>query len=252
MCIESVKPCTEIDRLLLIACSQRKRTDSGLLPAIDRYDGPSFRVLRRYLRNSNSPIDVRILSAEYGLISSGYLIPYYDQRMTARRAKILHPRVISDLEALLSNKSYENFLLCLGRYYLKSIEGYENFVPGNMTVKEAAGGLGRKLSVLHDWLYGSSSKLKNFEPIPSLMQKVCIRGIEISLTSEQIIEVARKAIPLRGNKAMQCQSWYVQIDHQSIAPKWLVSQITGLPVNRFSTEEARRVLTQLGVKVKRL
>ncbi|MFN8458221.1 MAG: hypothetical protein U0401_26815 [Anaerolineae bacterium] len=29
-------------RLLILACSQRKRPDPGLLPAIERYDGGSF------------------------------------------------------------------------------------------------------------------------------------------------------------------------------------------------------------------
>jgi len=32
-------------RLLILSCSQRKRPDSGLLPAIERYDGPVFRVV---------------------------------------------------------------------------------------------------------------------------------------------------------------------------------------------------------------
>lgn len=240
------------DKLLLIACSQRKRTDAGLLHAIDRYDGPSFRVLRRYLRSSNLPIDIWILSAEYGLISSDHLLPYYDQRMTVGRARVLHSRIISDLEIILSNKPYKNFLICLGRDYLESIKGYENLVPDNISVKEAAGGLGRKLSILHDWLYDSSSRLKKIEHIPSLKGKVSLRGIEINLTSKQIIEVARKAIALEKKKVTQCQSWYVRVDNQLIAPKWLVSQITGLPVNQFVTEEACRVLTQLGVQVERV
>ena len=32
--------------LLIMSCSQRKRPDLGLLPAIERYDGGHFRVLR--------------------------------------------------------------------------------------------------------------------------------------------------------------------------------------------------------------
>jgi hypothetical protein len=41
-------------RLLIAACSQRKRADEGLLPAIERYDGPVYRVLRRFLRQHPS------------------------------------------------------------------------------------------------------------------------------------------------------------------------------------------------------
>jgi hypothetical protein len=36
--------------MLILACSRRKRPDEGLLPAIERYDGPAFRVLRHFLR----------------------------------------------------------------------------------------------------------------------------------------------------------------------------------------------------------
>ena len=39
-----------MNKVLIIACSQRKRPDAGLLPALDRYDGPAFQVLRRFLR----------------------------------------------------------------------------------------------------------------------------------------------------------------------------------------------------------
>ncbi|NCC36790.1 MAG: hypothetical protein EOM24_32980, partial [Chloroflexia bacterium] len=36
-------------RLLIIACTATQRPDVRLLPALDRYDGPSFRVVRRWL-----------------------------------------------------------------------------------------------------------------------------------------------------------------------------------------------------------
>jgi len=39
-------------RLLFIACSQRKNPAEGVLPALDRYDGPAFGVLRKYLRET--------------------------------------------------------------------------------------------------------------------------------------------------------------------------------------------------------
>ena len=42
-------------RLLVLACSERKRAGPGLLPAAERYDGPAFRVLRAYLRTAADP-----------------------------------------------------------------------------------------------------------------------------------------------------------------------------------------------------
>ena len=42
-----------MNKLLLISCSQRKREDEGLLPAIDRYDGPAYRCLRKMITRGN-------------------------------------------------------------------------------------------------------------------------------------------------------------------------------------------------------
>src|SRR5436305_3237505 len=52
------------NRVLILSCSQRKRLDFGLLPAIERYDGGHFRVLRKARREGYWPeaMDVLILS----------------------------------------------------------------------------------------------------------------------------------------------------------------------------------------------
>ena len=62
-----------LDRLLILGCSQKKRPDSGLLPALDRYDGPMFRVLRKCLREcpgGAQGLETYILSAEFGLMQA--------------------------------------------------------------------------------------------------------------------------------------------------------------------------------------
>ena len=78
-----------LDRLLLIiACSQRKRSELNLLPAIGRYDGVYFRLLRKARREGYWPenLDMLILSSKYGLIDLSTPIAYYEQRMTRTRA----------------------------------------------------------------------------------------------------------------------------------------------------------------------
>lgn len=85
----SMTVCSEQRRLLIIACTATKRRDVRLLPAIDRYCGPSFRVLRRWLSDhpeAAARLDVCILSAEFGLVPANQPIPDYDRRMTAARA----------------------------------------------------------------------------------------------------------------------------------------------------------------------
>lgn len=220
------------------------------MPAIDRYDGPAFRLLRRFFEQSlASSVDVKILSAEYGLISVDYPLPYYDRQITKEQSKILHPKVISSLETVLHSKSYTNLLIWLGRDYLEAIYGYEAVVPKGLTVQLATGGIGRKLSILHDWLYGSSSNFQNGKVPASSKGKVCIRGVEVNLTSDQILDLARQAIAAGEQRAICYQSWYVPVDDQRVAPKWLVSQITGLPVSTFHSDRARKALQRLGIQV---
>src|SRR5437764_14093390 len=79
--------------LLLVACSQRKRDTPGLLPAIERYDGPIFRLIRRFRRYRPTGPTVAILSAAFGLIPADHPIPWYDRRMTPARAHALRPDV---------------------------------------------------------------------------------------------------------------------------------------------------------------
>jgi hypothetical protein len=238
---------------LLLSCSQRKKCDEELLPAIDRYDGSAYRVLRLYLKQGLSlPVDVRILSAKYGLIPASYYLPYYDCRITKEQSGKLRHQVITELETILNSKTYTNLLVCLGRDYIEAIYGYESIIPDRLTVQVATGGLGRKLSILHNWLYGDSSNLRNRHDLVATTGAVRLRGIEVNLTSEQVLDIARRAITTKDRGATHCQSWYVQVDDQRVAPKWLVSQITGLPVSNFVTDDARRVLTRLGVEVKRV
>ena len=92
---------TDARYLLIIACSQRKLSDPGLVPAIARYDGGQFRVLRKAHRDGylSNYLDVLILSAKYGLIKACTPIANYEQRMNRKRASELKAQVSSQLEA---------------------------------------------------------------------------------------------------------------------------------------------------------
>lgn len=86
--------------LLILSCSQRKRLDLGLLPAIERYDGGHFRVLRKARREGYWPeaMDVLILSARYGPLAASTPITNYDQKITRDRANELHSQVLQVLQ----------------------------------------------------------------------------------------------------------------------------------------------------------
>jgi hypothetical protein len=141
-------------RLLITACSATKRSDAGLLPAIDRYNGPSFRTLRKALRElaEERRPTVLILSGKFGLIESGKPIPNYDQRMTASLAVQLRSQVRSVLTAHLERRSYDETCINLGGDYLPALPDLESYAQlGRLT--STHGGIGERLGQLKRWLY---------------------------------------------------------------------------------------------------
>jgi hypothetical protein len=240
-------------RLLILSCSQRKRPEAGLLPAIERYDGPAFWVLRRFLREQPEKVrqlDVFILSAAYGLISAEYPIRDYDQVMTSQRAAELHDEVLGILTSSLSGNNYGSVCLAMSKAYLAALEGWSALIPQGVRVVLTDGPQGVKLAKLKRWLWGDiQDHAEDKQREAKIRGYARIRGVEVAMTPEQVLGIARSALS-EGRGMSDCYySWYIQVDNQRIAPKWLVSQLTGLPVSAFVSSEARRFLAQLGVEV---
>lgn len=143
-----------MSRLLIVACSRRKKTARGQLPAIERYDGPAFRVLRKFLREQQGPMPrILILSGKYGLIDAGKRIQDYDLRMTTATAEMLRPAVLRRLRKVLKAGPIQSVGLCVGQDYRQAVDGLEHQLPEGVTVEVIGGGLGQRLTRLHEWLY---------------------------------------------------------------------------------------------------
>jgi hypothetical protein len=246
-----------MNRLLVLSCSQCKRIEDTKLPALQRYNGPAFQLLRRYLENTVEEIGIYILSAEFGLIPHNRLIPFYDQRMTKQRAHELKAKVAGQAQRLFAIKSQRRrqkpqLFINLGSNYLRAFEPTLNFLASSSIVTMASGASGKRLAEMHDWLYGSDLFLRQLANIKSVAGEAKLRGVEIDLNKDQVFACARKALKQDDGAAFSYQSWYVRVDGVRVAPKWLVSLLTGLPVGSFHSDEARRVLSQLGMKVMRV
>jgi len=143
-----------LDRLLLIvSCSQRKRSEPGLLPAIERYDGVYFRLLRKAQREGYWPenLDALILSAKYGLIDQVTPIDSYEQRMTRNQATQLKIQTIQTLQTFARRTSYSEVYVDLGQDYRYAVEGLPQ-VFDNSLVTYANGRIGQRLAQLRNWL----------------------------------------------------------------------------------------------------
>jgi hypothetical protein len=232
-------------RLLILSCTQRKVRDPRTLHAIDRYDGPSFRVVRRFASECPDRLpDVHVLSAKYGLIASDTPVKWYDDRLTTKRRDDLRGQVTPQLKSLMKGERYSNVFLFSGADYLTLLlPGLEPF-KAKRDIHVATGGLGEKLTRLKLWLDGEFSAQDITEVVSS--GTFTVRGNEFRLTAAQIMRLARRAAENDAREAFRCHGWSVLIDGKRFAPKWLVAKATGLAVSSFHTDDARTVLSRLG------
>jgi hypothetical protein len=154
-----------MDRLLILACSQRKVRTKDLLRALDRYDGPAFRVLRKHLReNANEPLTVFVLSAKFGLIEADREIPWYDCRLRQGSAERIQAQVREQAFGIFAAHRWQSIGLCAGKDYRSLLEEALDSAAVHVRADMLGGGLGRRLSALRDWLRRESACLPSASP----------------------------------------------------------------------------------------
>jgi hypothetical protein len=252
-------------RSLILSCSASKSTAAEPLPALERYRGPAFTVVRRYLRAHPAALtidlQIGILSAEYGLIGPDTLIPPYNRRMTRGRAVVLQPHVIAVLRDWLAPQKSVRIFMMLGKDYQPAVEPLDAWLPGEVVeMVVAAGGSGRKQQQLARWLDGVAEEQPGDEDpiqiamdLPELEPRghAVLRGTTIKVTSDEILRFVRKWIAEGDEGYRRSRDWLAQVGPYAVAPKWLAARLSGVPVSRFTADEARRVLQQLGIPLLR-
>jgi len=140
--------------LMIISCSNSKDARPGLLPALERYTGAWYQVIKKLKKEGRFPdnLDIMIISAKYGLIDSDTEIENYDQKMKLPRARELRDSVINKLKHILSETRYESILLNLGSIYMEAIYGFEKIMPDYTKVTMIKGVVGLRKKDLRSWI----------------------------------------------------------------------------------------------------
>lgn len=154
-------------RLLIQSCSAAKRHDPDRLPAIERYDGPAFRLLRKAkAAGQMTDVYVLIVSAEHGLVDEDRRIADYDRRMTVARAVELAPQVRNDLLRWLECDWKNAEPVCteifvnLGHGYMTVVRDLDAWCAAHsIHVTYGHGGIGDRLHQLKAWLKTPSGGL---------------------------------------------------------------------------------------------
>ena len=145
-----------MNALLIIGCSQRKIKSPGEIPAIERYDGPTYRCLRKFRDTCGFPKNLRILilSAKYNLIFPETHIADYNQKMTLSHAASIAVDVQCDLIRCLlfydiAYGGTDQVFINLGKTYMRALDG---FGWSTISTMEASGGIGMKTQQMKAWL----------------------------------------------------------------------------------------------------
>lgn len=150
--------------LLLIPCSKRKKSYASR-PAIEIYDGPLFRAIRKYFSSGLPAVDIHIVSAKYGLIAADTIIEPYDQVMTPKRALEMRKDVLSDLSRLLQKRQYTEVLVNLLASYRLAMDGIQEMVPENTSLNFIKGPIGKRTSETIQWLTKISAGILDHENV---------------------------------------------------------------------------------------
>lgn len=132
------------------------------MPAIERYDGGSFRVIKKAKREDAKfeNIEILILSAKYGLINSSTLIADYEQKINRQRAKELNCQVLQTLKKYADIDDYLEVYIDLGLNYSLAIEGVKEFFLRSQIIF-AQGRIGERLKQLKLWLEEKSTETRS-------------------------------------------------------------------------------------------
>lgn len=149
----------EARRLLIVGCSARKRRMGRQLPAIELYDGPMFRMLRRARRRrgGGGDADILILSAKHGLLTPESLVGWYDESMTDERAGEQAARNERLLSLVSSHHGYRAALVCLGARYLPALGDVHQALRPGAVVSVRRGRIGEQVSAARKWLTGGAA-----------------------------------------------------------------------------------------------
>jgi hypothetical protein len=141
-----------------MSCSATKVETDVDLPAQDLYDGPGWRLLRRFAADypqAARALHVYVVSAEYGLLRADAVIETYERRMDADRAAKLAARGADHdmLGAALFMAGDPEVLVFGGKLYASVASAWMPHDYMYRCVCDGSRGIGDQLGELRAWLY---------------------------------------------------------------------------------------------------
>jgi hypothetical protein len=174
--------------------------------------------------------------------------------MTQARAQTLQQEVVPVLRAWLTTHAEVDVFMMLGKSYQPAVEPTAAWLPGYASLTSPNGGSGKQQRQLAAWLDQRSLLLNDTSSSPPALPRIplgkaVLRGVTITATSKEIEMMVREWLAQGDEDYKRSRTWLAQVGPYQVAPKWLVSRLSGVPVSGFAADDARRVLTRLGIPV---
>ncbi|MDK3157106.1 hypothetical protein QPK87_11020 [Kamptonema cortianum] len=231
----------ELD-LLILGCSGKKRQQRG--QAIDVYDGPLFRTVRRRITEIGRPLDILIISARHGIIRQDHVIDPYDETLPKSENPEFANRVASELIKMLP-LALKSVLILAPRHYVAHLP-LDIIRLRSTDFDVYSGRIGKCQARLLDWLgidyHTEPRKPNSLGPLSSFSTPI----------DASEIQQAAKLLAITSISSNRVTQWYALIDNHHVPVKRLVATLTGAPVSSFETCHALALLHRNGIETSRV
>jgi hypothetical protein len=150
-------------KLLILNCSKSKQGTGGQIPALELYDGPKFKVVRKAIAEGRAPQDLRvlILSALHGWVWHDEELGYYDRTWdSAAEPRSAARRLSTELDERIDTDRPEAILFDLSLIYQQAVPHSDWFVATQRRygtrfgtrLEMTGGGIGVQIGQVKTWL----------------------------------------------------------------------------------------------------
>ncbi len=176
-------------------------------------------------------------------------IAWYDRPMTQQRAAELQPAVAAAFEPFCETNAFDAMMVLASGDYMFAMAKCWALLKEDVRVVVPTGSIGGRVSQLREWLYGQPPAAAMTGQVNATVR---FKGKDVGATASEVFAIARRELPQDRKNAFRFETWCVPVDDRFVAPKWLVSRLSGVPVSAFRTADAISLLRKLGVEVKRV
>lgn len=142
-------------RLIILSASYRRAENPEPIPALERYRGVYFRVVKKYLREGLlKNTDILIVSDKFGILSSNDRVPYHKPfkgQLGKEEVSSTNEKNLTKLAEIFERNHYSEIFVVCGQEFRKLINGFENLTDTKITFCKGST-LGSKAQDLRRWI----------------------------------------------------------------------------------------------------